>query len=93
MISLTTKQILYLGFLGTALSVVSQIPQVVLTFSDTDLEAVSISTNILICFSQLVWMFYGFCIHSIPMILSSTAVAILCFTIVVRVMYVRKTTA
>lgn len=93
MLSLTPKQILYLGFLGTFLNAVSQIPEVVLTFSEKDLEAVSIPTNILIFLSQLVWLLYGYYIHSTPMIFSSIAVAILCFTIVVRVLYVRKTTS
>lgn len=92
MLSFTPKQVLYLGFIATAFNAVSQIPQVIVTFSNRNLEAVSLSTNILIVIAQVLWMIYGYYIHSIPLILSSSIIGMLCVIIILRVLWVRGET-
>ena len=92
MLSLTPKQVLYLGFVATAFNAVSQIPQVILTFSNKNLEAVSLSTNILIVIAQFMWILYGYYVYSIPLIVSSSIVGILCLIIIIRVLLIRNDT-
>lgn len=92
MLSLTATQLLYLGFSGTFLNVICQVPQVILTFSDKNLEAISLPTNIIILVSQFIWVMYGYFIRSIPVMVSSSIIAVLCSIIIVRVLYIRKNT-
>lgn len=92
MISLTPKQVLYLGFVATIFNSVSQLPQVILTFSNKNLDAISLTTNSLILVSQILWILYGYYVHSIPLIVSSSIVGILCLIIIIRVLLIRNDT-
>lgn len=90
MLSLTATQVLYLGFVGTVLNVICQVPQMILTFSNKNLDAISLTTNIIILVSQFIWILYGYYIQSVPVIVSSSIIGVLCSIIIVRVLYIRN---
>lgn len=87
---LSPKQILYLGFIATGVNAISQIPQVLITFRTTNLEGVSISTNVLLFVAQCLWFVYGIYVDSIPLIVSAGMTGLLCFIIIIRTLYIRQ---
>lgn len=90
---LSSQQVVYLGFMATAVNAISQLPQVLVTFKTTNLEAVSITTNILLFVAQCLWFIYAVYVKSTPLMVSATMTGILCLIIIVRVWRIRRSTS
>jgi uncharacterized protein with PQ loop repeat len=86
----TSRQILYLGFLATAVNAISQIPQVLITYSTDNVEGISLSTNVLLFIAQCLWFVYAYYVNAIPLLISAGMTGILCLIIIVRVYRLRR---
>jgi uncharacterized protein with PQ loop repeat len=86
----TSGQILYLGLSATAVNAISQIPQVLITYSTDNVEAISLSTNVLLFIAQCLWFIYAYYVNSIPLLISAGMTGILCLIIIVRVSQLRR---
>ena len=60
-----------LGFVATALTTGSLIPQVLKTYKTKDVSSISLSTYIMYFIGILIWIVYGFYLKSTPIHVSN----------------------
>ena len=68
-----------IGFSGTALLSITLLPQVIKTYSEKDTRNLSSLFLLLQFLSNIIFIYYGFLIESIPVI-ASNSIVILCTT-------------
>ena len=61
-----------IGYIATALIVVAYIPQVIETYKKQSAEGISSKFLLLMSVSCFLWVIYGACVDSIPLILTNT---------------------
>jgi MtN3 and saliva related transmembrane protein len=73
----------FLGLLAGALTTIAFLPQVIKTW--TTKSAKDISSGIFLCFCTgvFLWLVYGICINSLPIVAANSATFILASTILV----------
>ena len=66
-----------MGLLGSALSSITFIPQVVRTWKTKSVEDLSLSMIIIVFFSTVIWLVYGFGKNLLPVIICNAVICVL----------------
>ena len=71
-----------MGLLGSALSSITFIPQVLRTWKTKSVEDLSLSMVIIVFFSTVIWLVYGFGKHLLPVIICNAVICLLSFVLI-----------
>jgi len=72
-----------IGLTAGTLTTISFLPQVIKTWKSKSTHDISIGMFTTLCLGLLIWVFYGFSINSVPVILTNIISFILAFTVLV----------
>ncbi len=72
-----------IGLLAGALTTLAYLPQVVKTWKSKSTKDISAGMFVSLCLGLLMWVFYGFSIHSMPVIVANIVSLVLVFTVLV----------
>lgn len=67
----------YIGYFGSFLTAITFIPQVYKSWQSKSVGDLSIWMILIVVTSTIVWLIYGFAIHSGPVIVANTVVLVL----------------
>jgi MtN3 and saliva related transmembrane protein len=82
------NRITLLGLAAGALTTISLLPQVVKIWKSKSAGDISFGMYSILCAGLLLWMFYGFFIHSLPVVITNFLSFILgCITIALKTKY------
>jgi MtN3 and saliva related transmembrane protein len=70
------------GLLGSALSSITFIPQVVRTFKTRSVADLSLSMMVIVTMSTLVWLVYGFGRNALPVIICNAIIFVLSLVLI-----------
>jgi MtN3 and saliva related transmembrane protein len=72
-----------IGLTAGTLTTVSFLPQVIKTWKSKSTHDISMGMFMTLCLGLLIWVFYGFSINSVPVILTNIISFILAFTVLI----------
>ncbi len=72
-----------IGLMAGALTTLAYLPQVVKTWKSKSTKDISVGMFISLCLGLLMWVFYGFSIHSMPVIVANIVSLVLVFTVLI----------
>jgi MtN3 and saliva related transmembrane protein len=72
-----------IGMIAGALTTLAYIPQVVKTWRSKSTKDISVGTFVSLCLGLLMWVFYGFSIHSLPVIVANIVSLALVFIVLI----------
>ncbi len=77
-----------IGLMAGALTTLAYLPQVVKTWKSKSTKDISVGMFVTLCLGLLMWVFYGFSIHSIPVIVANIVSLVLVFIVLTfKIMY------
>lgn len=77
------------GFIGTGILGVTMLPQVYKTFREKKANDLSLSYLVLQLFANVLFLFYGYCIGSLPVVISN-GIVFICSSSLIYAKYAYK---
>lgn len=82
------NRITLLGLIAGTITTISLLPQVIKIWKSKSAKDISLVTFSVFCVGILLWVFYGFLINSLPVVIANVVTFILaCVIIVLKIKY------